>query len=442
MEIERDDFFLLLAEIPYFSINLSQTISHWLQGELKGNQVRKQLNVLGLVRTSDITNKFILQLVDWFIKKGKKIAVFSDRPDDWHGFTLENIFEISSKSVYKDVITAAVEFETVIIDIDHKSKNKELLNQCERVWWFLEHQPDNADSLLKIIEETSILYPPLRKRLQLVWALEKSSNLSDLDTNIIETNFRELRCQYYENTKKLHRRDLSRFYHMVEGVHIGIALGGGGARCMAHIGVLAALEENDLYFDRISGTSGGAIISSFYAAGFDTEKMLKLFKSNLSPPKWMKLLPHGKKWYLMTLFRFGLIDKRFTQIFNETLFEQLLLPIHIVCSDLISGKEIIRSNGNVANSVLESINHPLLSKPIYRDGKSLVDGGVLNNIPSSVLRSSNVDYVVSVNIGAKLTQKFGRNGDRYISARYEKSGFFRNIIQSVRSWSRWFRETI
>ncbi len=442
LEVAKDDFLELLTEIPAFSINLSRTIGSWLQGELKGDTVRNKLNIIALVRSCEITADFSAQVVDFFAKNNSKIAVFSDRQNYWEsiGVPAASIEKDAIESTQQYVIKASEAVDHVFIDIGHKAiESIPLLSQCDRIWCFIEQSKGSESTLASAMElvdyQTKILH-----KTQWVWAQEKSTTLAPIINTTTDTTHDELRLQYQnynqekEREKKqnpqLLKRDLTRLFHIANDFQIGIALGGGGARALAHIGVLAALEEHEIFFDRISGTSGGAIVAAFYAAGFDSEHMLKLFEIGIKPPNWVKYIPQGKKWYLLAMFRSGLIEKRFHKVFGErTSFEQLLLPTHIITTDLISGNETVRNNGNVADSVVESINHPLLGRPILRDGEALVDGGILNNVPSSVLRNNNVDYIVSVSIGAKLQKAFGKNDRNTTKAKMKKIGFIGTLFR-------------
>ena len=453
LEVAKDDFLALLNEIPAFSINLSRTIGSWLQGELKGDSVRNKLHIIGLVHSCGITANFAAQIVEFFAEKDKKIAVFSDRQNYWEGIGIPaasveaSIEGKANESTQQHVIKASEAVDHVFIDIGHQTTESiPLLSKCDRIWCFIEQSKGSESTLARVMElvdyQTSILH-----KTQWVWTQEKSTTLAPGISSAADTTHDELRLQYQnhhhatkqeekvEETKEelnhqLLTRDLTRLFHLANDIQMGIALGGGGARALAHIGVLAALEEHNIYFDRISGTSGGAIVAAFYAAGFDSEHMLKLFDIGIKPPKWVKYIPQGNKWYLFAMFRSGLIEKRFHKVFGKnTRFEQLLLPTHIITTDLISGSEIVRNYGNVADSVIESINHPLLGRPILRDGEALIDGGILNNVPSSVLRNNNVDYIISVSIGAKLQKSFGKNDIKTSKAKMKKMGFFSTLFR-------------
>ncbi len=436
LEVAKDDFLALLKEIPAFSINLSRTIGSWLQGELKGDTVRNSLRIIALVRSCGITANFAAQVVEFFAEKNKKIAVFSDRQNYWEaiGVPAAAIEYDAIENTQETMIKASEAVDHVFIDIDHQAAESiPLLSQSDRIWCFIEQSKGAEKRLASTMElvdyQTKILH-----KTQWVWVQEKSTTLASCINKTTETTHDELRFQYQNQQNKqvprLLTRDLTRLYHLANDIQIGIALGGGGARALAHIGVLAALQENEIFFDRISGTSGGAIVAAFYAAGFDSEHMLKLFDIGIKPPKWVKFIPQGNKWYLLAMFRSGLIEKRFHKVFGKnTSFEQLLLPTHIITTDLISGNEIVRNSGNVADSVVESINHPLLGRPILRDGEALVDGGILNNVPSSVLRNNNVDYIISVSIGTKLQKSFGKNDRDTPTAKMKNTGLIGTLFR-------------
>ena len=419
LQIKKSTFEKLLTEIPLFSINLSSTIGCWLKQELSGKKVRHKLGIIGLVRTTPVTDIFTRQLLSWLTNKGQSVIVISDRQEHFKSDTIKDLFSLSTnKHDLKHTLAQHLSGDKpgqtplIIIDIKASANHRQLadiLAHCERIWWLAEiaqktRQKKQLDELLKT-------KPALNSHLQTVWLqCEKSSQYTHHSyKHPDETLLDDMRCLYDEKNMQLRKQDLSRFHHAIIGVHTGLALGGGGARSLAHIGVLAALDEHELYFDRVAGTSGGAIISACYAAGFSLQKMLLMFNKEMAQPRWMRLLPYSTKWHLIALFRFGLIENRFRRYLKNFTFDQLLIPSHMVCSDLISGEEVIRSSGNVVDCILETINHPLIGKPIFRDGMSLVDGGVLNNVPSSVLRQHHCDFVLSVDVGAKIPENFGKN---------------------------------
>ncbi len=418
LELTKAELEQLILKIPLLAINISRTISSWLQGELVGKAVRKKLHVLGLVRTTSNTRLFAMQIFGWFTSKGEQVAVFTDRLVEWENAELQQTpqqltsiqsAEYDQSNLRLEIIKAVETYDHVFLDIDEKNQPEVLLSQCERVWWLLNQKRLDDDTFFKPLEQLLVAQPLLRKRTQLVVTQVNPSKSVLSQSKKIGLELDEMNCQCDKSDNTLLRRDLSRFYHLALGVHVGLALGGGGARSCAHLGVMVALEENDIFFDRIAGTSGGAIAAAFYAMGFDKQHMLDVTINNLTTPKWMKIIPGGTKWFLLLIHRFDKVQKICDSIFKGAAFEQLLLPTHLVCADLISGHQIVRSRGDVSDSVVASMNVPVLGRPINIDGQSIVDGGILNNVPSSVLRVNHTDYVLSVHVGGKLSQKFGKN---------------------------------
>jgi len=94
---------------------------------------------------------------------------------------------------------------------------------------------------------------------------------------------------------------------------------------------------------------------------------------------------------------------------GDVRLEQLLTPVSTVAADLITGRQVVRDRGDATQAILESINLPSISKPIMRDGMALVDGGIVNNIPSDILPERGADLVVGVDIATQMAQRFGKN---------------------------------
>ena len=146
-----------------------------------------------------------------------------------------------------------------------------------------------------------------------------------------------------------------------------------------------------------------------YAAGWEPGEALMHFKNELSAPRWMRRLPgagHASMWLMFRLQRW---ERRLRKFFKDSRLEQLRIPLCTVAVDLVSGVEVVRDRGDAVRAVLESINLPMISRPILRDGMALVDGGILNNLPADKLPERGADLVVGVDVVAKLPRRFGNN---------------------------------
>lgn len=434
LEISKRDFYALARTVPEFSIMLSRTIGKWLLGAQTRQIVRYKQSIIGLVRTTEWTAHIAPSIARYFAGKNKKIEIFTDRVSFWELTAHKDIFPIHTLNYPADestflhaLATATKRCDHVFVDLYGNRATAELLLQCERIWWLIEQNKPEKEIATAQAENILKQQSELKNRLQVVWIQPKSYNLADNPLHAVPTHLDAIRCIYSVYHNEVRPADLARLYHIARGVELGLALGGGGAHGLAHIGVIAAFEEQGLYFDRVAGTSAGAIIAVGLGAGFNPRHLLSLFNTEMKPPGIMTYFPKATQFHLWMLFRFGLIEQRFRKYLKNLRLEQLLLPVHTIAADLISGQAVIRSNGEVVGCVLESINYPVFGKPIWRDGLALVDGGVLINVPSSVLRKQNTDYIVAVDVGTKLHPAFGKNNAGTRASDMRHVGYFSTL---------------
>jgi NTE family protein len=162
---------------------------------------------------------------------------------------------------------------------------------------------------------------------------------------------------------------------------LGLVLSGGGARGIAHIGVVDALRGHGIEPDIISGSSTGAIIGALTAAGHPTEKMLEFFQ---------KASPF--RLSVVTVRKPGLLDTakvvaRFREYFPEDAFEALKIRLFITATDVVHARPKIFESGPLIPAILASCSMPMVFTPTEVAGRWYVDGGVINNFPVEPLRS-------------------------------------------------------
>jgi NTE family protein len=174
-------------------------------------------------------------------------------------------------------------------------------------------------------------------------------------------------------------------------VSIGLALGGGFARGIAHVGVLRAFERNGIPIDYIGGVSAGAIIAAAYASGTSLDEI----EATASRMNFKDVA----RW---TLSMMGFAASERMEIFLHQLlkvytFEQMKTPLAIVASDLSTGEPVVFNRvGDVCLPVRASCSYPGLFKPVQHKGKFLVDGGVTMELPARPLRDMGATHVISV----------------------------------------------
>ena len=176
---------------------------------------------------------------------------------------------------------------------------------------------------------------------------------------------------------------------------VGLALSGGAARGLAHVGVLAVLKKEGIPIDMIAGTSMGAIIGAFYAQGKDINQIKDAVMS-LSRRKMLSLVD-------LALPRTGFIKGKrvkdwLKSIIGDIDFEDLKIPFACVATDISTGEEVVIKQGSVVEGVRASSSMPVIFTPAKWQGRYLVDGGLVNPVPVRVLREMGADFVIAVNV--------------------------------------------
>ncbi len=216
---------------------------------------------------------------------------------------------------------------------------------------------------------------------------------------------------------------------------IGLALSGGGAKGLAHIGVIKVLEENGIRPDFIAGTSMGSIVGAFYASGYNADQMIdiskkldwdKLINDDLSrkilsinekfdderyilefPIKKdngkLKILLPGGLHYGYNIY--NELSKLLFPVYNRKNFSNLNIPFVCVASDIEHGKPKVLKQGDLAKSLRASMAIPTVFTPVEINDTLLVDGGLLDNFPVMILKKMGADYIIGIDVQDTLYSK-------------------------------------
>ncbi|WP_029215536.1 patatin-like phospholipase family protein [Kallotenue papyrolyticum] len=175
---------------------------------------------------------------------------------------------------------------------------------------------------------------------------------------------------------------------------LGLALGGGGSKGSAHIGVLQALETLGVPIDAIAGTSIGGLVAALYGVGYRPVEIEQWFL-RARARRIMERDPSGRGFLGM---------RRIAALLHEALgartFADARLPLAMVAVDLRSAREVVIREGLLVEAVLATIAVPGIFPPLLRGEQLLVDGGVLNNVPVDVVRGLGAERVIAVDLGA------------------------------------------
>jgi NTE family protein len=233
------------------------------------------------------------------------------------------------------------------------------------------------------------------------------------------------------------------FCQCAMGQKVGVVLSGGGAKGLAHVGVLKALEESEIPVNYLVGTSIGGIIGGCYAAGMSPEQIEQMVLSE-EFHRWINGLPEtGYNYYyhrpqetpqflkvnlaLDSTFNFQLnssiandVSLNFaltektaqaTAIANSN-FDSLFVPLRVVTADIFTQREVVLDSGSLGNALRATQTVPFFYNPVKVDGKYLFDGGVYNNFPIDVMnRDFNPDVIIGVNVSSKVFDEYPYDRD-------------------------------
>lgn len=229
---------------------------------------------------------------------------------------------------------------------------------------------------------------------------------------------------------------------------VALVLSGGGAKGIAHAGVLKALEENNIPIDYVVGTSMGSIVGGFYAAGYNPEqikalalsqdlqdwvdgeideKYLYSFHKKLPDPSWLtvkldfdsafdsSLDPSFDRDHVLNI---NLAERlqHASYVCNGD-YDSLFVPFRAVASNIFMEKQVVLDSGVLYESIRSSMAIPLLYRPVRVNGELLFDGGIYNNFPISPAKEEfNPDVIIGVNVGSKVLDKYPKNDDEKLLA--------------------------
>ncbi|MFO8064015.1 MAG: patatin-like phospholipase family protein [Spirochaetota bacterium] len=194
---------------------------------------------------------------------------------------------------------------------------------------------------------------------------------------------------------------VSSLKHKIGEKKVGLALGGGAARGIAHVGVIKVLEEHGVNVHYVAGTSAGSLMGALYCAGHTWREIRDIAREI----NWGDLVQPS-------LFSMGLVnpsklEKMLEKLISNKTFADLQIPLRVVAVDLLTGELIVFREGSVARAVRASSSIPGIFSPLEDDGRLLVDGGVKNNIPADIVKEMGADTVIAVDVNANALKPEG-----------------------------------
>ena len=180
---------------------------------------------------------------------------------------------------------------------------------------------------------------------------------------------------------------------------IGLALGGGAVRGLAHLGVLSVLEREGIPVDCVAGTSVGSVVGAAYCAGLGAEQ-LKAIAAQIS---WSRIA--GPALSMQGFVSFAKLERWLVDLLGDLDFADLAIPFAAVATDAASGDPVVLREERLAPAVRASCSVPGIVPPVKMNGRLLVDGGIADNLPVAAVQALGADYVIGVDICRPLIRR-------------------------------------
>jgi predicted acylesterase/phospholipase RssA/CRP-like cAMP-binding protein len=416
------------------------TFAGSLRKHFFGVSPRRAPTLLGLIHESPAARGVAGRLVERLRAAGERIAVFSDsdqwratpdlrfRPLTANGQTLDAEAIHAQKVEWQDA-------NRIVFDVSANLEPETASRLLDLVDFAVYFVPASVgDAAARRLHGQGGTARTWREKLVVAWLIDGASTVAPATPDFQDFASRDFKIVAQPAGGKWGRSlssGLERLVHHLRGIRIGVALGGGAARGMAHLGVLKSLEQAGIVIDAIAGTSAGAMTGVLYSAGIDSDYAAERFSADLAVSWPFRHLPRGDQWFLLYKYRRGHFDPMLRKYLHDWRLEQLSLPCMSVTADLVSGAVVVRDRGDAVEAILESINLPVLSVPICRNGQALIDGGLMNNIPADVLVAAGCNFVIAVSVTAKMEKQFAHIRPDVPTRLQSRPGIVSTILRSL-----------
>lgn len=420
LRIPREQALRLIHECPLWGRNLLRAVGPQVRNTVLGLKQRNRKRVIVLIHATQQTRQFTLQLVEALTNLGETVGVASDRHDTLgldlpRSMSLLNSLgdQLPADDVRRE-LAAWSDVERVILDCQLSSSVGylyDLIVAGEAIYCVC--GSDVASELAVALKPILERSPRLREKIFAIRLLDEHEQVAPLVPELNDCCAHDFKMHWIlrgnHAPAPTRQPGMTRLLHHLRDASVGLALGGGAARGMAHLGVLQVIEEAGITIDCMSGTSAGALVGIPFAAGYGADFLIDAFATDLKPGWIYRMLPYGDVAYVLLKYRFGGWDPMLRKYLKDWQLRQLPTPFSSVAVDLVAAEPVVRSEGDAAKAILESINLPGIARPICVDGKTLVDGGVLDVVPADVVAGQGANLIISSDVSAHIAFEFYGN---------------------------------
>jgi len=432
LKLEKEDFLKTLSEVPALSLHLSRTLGHRLT-KIEGGRKKQEVKVAALYSLVSPSEsfQFLQDLATSLVRETKSRVIVIDFlapsqagiPEDFNPKRFPPLLlaktEIARESDLKPALVECpagfqyLALETGASESEEKKLSSLVTFLSYRFDFLLIRLGPSRDLSFKTLKQSDLMYvlvdgapDRVSEVVSLMTELEQNFGFTKSEIKVIlsEGSSSESLNVFQilpSRTKQTER------YHLVvrfiakelAGTLVGLVLGSGAAYGLAHIGVLRVLEKENIPIDILAGSSMGALIAAFWAAGFHSNELEKMAKGLDRGNAFFKLVGFGD----LSLAHHGFLHGRQVTRFMETYladrtFQDLRVPVKIVATSLTNSQQVVFENGRLVDALRASISIPGIFRPFRWQGELLIDGGILNPLPVDVLTALGVKKIIAVNV--------------------------------------------
>ena len=434
LRLDKDDFLKILSDIPALSIHLSRTLGHRLT-KIEGPGRKKQEVKVAAVYTSvspQESFQFLADLAGNLVRETKTRVIFIDFlhaagagiPTDFHPkpgepILLNKITPSRENDLRPALIDCAGGFQYLPVSLEKGGEGERNLSA---LLTFLSYRfdfllirlgHDVSDSSFRALKHSDMVYllldsgaTGLSRLSLLIRELEQTFGFTKNEIKVIVSEGSPTGSLNVFQILPSRGKDSERYHAAMRfvtkelaGTLLGLVLGSGAAYGLSHIGVLRVLEKENIPVDILAGSSMGAFIAAFWAAGFRANDLQKIAESLDRRTAFFKLVGLGDLSIAHRGFFHGRQVTRFMESFlADKTFQDLQVPVKIVAASLTTSQQVVFEKDRVVDALRASISIPGIFRPFHWKGQLLIDGGILNPLPVDVLAKMGVKKIIAVNV--------------------------------------------
>ncbi|MBU2541642.1 MAG: patatin-like phospholipase family protein [Candidatus Omnitrophica bacterium] len=386
LRIVRKDFKYILRKVPKFGSFLSRSLSRRIRQKTFKEIFESTIIAIYTLESAKNASSYVQDLAKSLRREsGKNVLI------------LKSTSILNKGDVALRLSSFSEEYHYVLVDISGKVNdiNLEIFKQSNICHILSASDGASLTKVSTLVKRLERLFAKYRKQSAYI-ILKQDGFYAETPyaykLKILSKDIFATLPQDRQNYKKTIRR----IAREISQVAVGLVLGSGGAMGLAHIGVLKVLKDEKIPIDIISATSIGAVIASFWSVGFSTSEIEKLFLSFKS--KLRTLLLVDPTLPIKGLIKGRAVKRILKSYLGNKTFSDTKIPLKIVACDIKKRREFVIDKGKLLDAVMASIAIPGVFEPVrYNSDIQLVDGGIVNPLPVSVLSKIGIKRIIAVN---------------------------------------------